>query len=141
MTAITYDMKREADVARDRLVDDLSRCNAMPDGETADAIHHRLDHERMHANYYGFFPANGAHIAGGVLAFAPVPAAYREGTTLDHALKTGGDQVAPVVRATAEVRERRHAPARARLRRSTARAPSTRCRSESAAASCRAASA
>ncbi|KVG10013.1 sensor histidine kinase [Burkholderia thailandensis] len=99
--AITHDMERETDVVIDW---QMIYFDAMPDGDIAGAIHRRLEHERMHTNYYGLFSANGTHIAGDVLAFPSELTTYRTGTTLDHTLKIAGDQVAPVVRAMAEVR-------------------------------------
>ncbi len=65
--AVTGDMEHETDVVMDW---QLIYFDSMPDTELADAIHRRLEHERMHANYYGLFSADGQHIAGDVLTYS-----------------------------------------------------------------------
>jgi signal transduction histidine kinase len=100
--AVTGDMERETDVVMEW---QLIYFDSMPHGELADAIHRRLEHERMHANYYGLFTADGQHVAGDVLTLPPDLPANRQGMTLKHTLQLMGGEPAPVVRAMAE---RRH---------------------------------
>jgi signal transduction histidine kinase len=100
-TAITHDMERETDVVIDW---QMIYFDSMPHTELAAAIHRRLEHERMHTNYYGLFAADGTHIAGDVMEFPPELKTDRTGKTLNHTLKIAGDQVPPVVRAMAEAR-------------------------------------
>ncbi|WP_244100072.1 sensor histidine kinase [Burkholderia anthina] len=100
-TAITHGMERETDVVIDW---QMIYFNSIPDTELADAIHRRLERERMHTNYYGLFTADGRHIAGDVLEFPPELKTDRSGTTLNHTLKISGGQIAPVVRAMGEQR-------------------------------------
>jgi signal transduction histidine kinase len=97
----THDMERETDVVIDW---QMIYFDSMPDSELADAIHRRLEHERMHTNYYGLFAADGAHVAGDVMALPPDLKTDRTGKTLNHTLAIAGDQVPPVVRAMAEQR-------------------------------------
>nr|WP_042626781.1 HAMP domain-containing sensor histidine kinase [Burkholderia plantarii] len=100
-TQITHDMKRETDVVIDW---QMIYFDSMADTNLAGAIHRRLEHERMHTNYYGLFAPDGRHLAGDVLEFPAGLATDRYGQTLSHTLKIAGDEVAPVVRAMAEVR-------------------------------------
>ena len=100
--AVTGDMERETDVVMEW---QLIYFDSMPHGELAAAIHRRLEHERMHANYYGLFSADGQLIAGDVLKLPPDLPADRHGMTLHHTLQVTGGEPAPVVRAMAE---RRH---------------------------------
>ncbi|WP_414445669.1 sensor histidine kinase [Burkholderia sp. 22PA0106] len=97
----THDMKSETDVVIDW---QMIYFDSMADADLPGAIHRRLEHERMHTNYYGLFAPDGRHVAGDVLEFPAELAADRNGQTLSHTLKIAGDQVAPVVRAMAETR-------------------------------------
>ena len=99
--AVTRDMEHETDVVMEW---QFIYFDSMPHGELADAIHRRLEHERMHANYYGLFSADGQHIAGDVLTLPPDLPANRQGMTLKHTLQLMGGEPAPVVRAMAERR-------------------------------------
>lgn len=99
--AVTADMERETDVVMEW---QFIYFDSMPHNELSDAIHRRLEHERMHTNYYGLFSADGQHIAGDVLTFPKDLPITRHGVTLDHTLNVMGDEQAPVVRAMAERR-------------------------------------
>lgn len=99
--AVTGDMERETDVVMDW---QFIYFDSMPQGELAGAIHRRLEHERMHTNYYGLFAADGQHIAGDVLQLPPDLPVDRRGVTLWHTLQVTGGEQAPVVRAMAERR-------------------------------------
>ncbi|MGA7781011.1 MAG: HAMP domain-containing sensor histidine kinase [Paraburkholderia sp.] len=99
--AVTGDMERETDVVMEW---QFIYFDSMPHTELADAIHRRLEHERMHTNYYGLFAADGQHIAGDVLSLPPDLPRDRRGVTLKHTLKILGGEESPVVRAMAEQR-------------------------------------
>ena len=92
-------MERETDVQMDW---QLIYLDSMPAAQLPDAIHRRLEHERMHSSYYGLFSADGQHIAGDILELPPDLTVHRRGRTLDQTLVIEGDQHAPVVRAMAE---------------------------------------
>ena len=77
----------------------------LPDNEFADAIHRRLEHQRIHTNYYGLFSSDGRLVAGDVLAYPSYLATDRPGKTLKHTLKVAADEQAPVARAMAEQRK------------------------------------
>jgi signal transduction histidine kinase len=96
--AVTGDMERETDVVMEW---QFIYFDSMPHTELADAIHRRLEHERMHTNYYGLFAANGQHIAGDVLTLPANLPADRRGVTLHHTLQIEGGEDSPVVRAMA----------------------------------------
>jgi signal transduction histidine kinase len=100
--AVTRDMERETDVVMDW---ELIYFDSLPDSELRDAIHQRLQHERMHANYYGLFSADGRHIAGEMLTFPRRLLTDRRGKTLNHAMAGAGNDEAAVVRAMAERRK------------------------------------
>jgi signal transduction histidine kinase len=100
--AVTGDMERETDVVMEW---QFIYFDSMPHSELSEAIHRRLEHERMHSNYYGLFAADGQHIAGDVLTMPPNLPVDRRGVTLEHTLQVMGGEPAPVVRAMAE---RRH---------------------------------
>ena len=101
--AVTGDMEHETDVVMQW---QLIYFDSMPHTALADAIHRRLEHERMHANYYGLFTPDGRYVAGDVLALPPGLTAERHGVTLaGNALQTLSGEPSPVVRAMAE---RRH---------------------------------
>ena len=100
--AVTGDMERETDVVMDW---QLIYFDSLPDSGLADAIHRRIEHERMHTNYYGLFAAVGRLLAGDVLAYPGALPTNRTGKTLDLTLALGRNDQAPVVRAMAERRE------------------------------------
>ncbi|MBN3754747.1 HAMP domain-containing histidine kinase [Paraburkholderia sp. Tr-20389] len=99
--SVTNTMERATDVVMDW---QLIYFDSMPIEELPQAIHRRLEHERMHTNYYGLFDANGKHIAGDVIEMPPSVSIDRHGKTLDRTLKIAGNEQAPVVRAKAELR-------------------------------------
>jgi signal transduction histidine kinase len=99
--AVTGDMEHETDVV---MAWQFIYFDSMPHTELADAIHRRLERERMHANYYGLFSADGQHIAGDVLSIPSNLPPDRSGMTLHHTLHLAGGEPAPVVRAMAEHR-------------------------------------
>jgi len=78
--------------------------DSIPDAQLPDAIYQRLEHERMHVNYYGLFTSDGKYVAGDLLAPPPHLTYTREGSTHAHTLKLRGREVSPVVRAMGEVR-------------------------------------
>jgi len=100
--AVTGDMEHETDVVMEW---QLIYFDSTPNSELADAIHRRLEHERMHSNYYGLFSADGQHIAGDVLTLPSNLPADRSGVTLDHTIWLLDGERAPVVRAMAERRD------------------------------------
>ena len=100
--AVTGDMEHETDVVMQW---QLIYFDSMPHSALADAIHRRLEHERMHANYYGLFSPDGHYVAGDVLALPPGLAPDRGGVTLArNSLQTLSGEPSPVVRAMAERR-------------------------------------
>jgi signal transduction histidine kinase len=96
---VTASMERRTDVV---IGWELIYFESLPDSELADAIYRRIEHERMHTNYYGLFSSDGRHIAGDILAYPPQLLTDRGGKTLDHTLAVAGNEEAPVVRAKAE---------------------------------------
>jgi signal transduction histidine kinase len=68
------------------------------------AIHQRLEHEHMHANYYGLFTAEGQYVAGDMLAPPPHLTFTRAGRTLEHTLQLQSGGPTPIVRAMGELR-------------------------------------
>ncbi|WP_409932405.1 ATP-binding protein [Paraburkholderia sp. BCC1886] len=99
--ALTGDMEREIDVVMDW---QLIYFDSMPDSELAGAIHRRIEHERMHANYYGLFTPQGRFLAGDVLVYPTGLPTTRTGKTLDLTLSLARNEQTPVVRAMAERR-------------------------------------
>ncbi|HLX01275.1 MAG TPA: methyl-accepting chemotaxis protein, partial [Trinickia sp.] len=99
---VTGDMERETDVVMDW---QLIYFDSLPDNQINEAIHRRLERERMHSNYYGLFAPDGSHLAGDVVALPPGVPATREGVTLNHTLPIEGNSEAPVVRAMAQKRK------------------------------------
>ncbi len=78
--------------------------DSIPDAQLPDAIYQRLEHERMHVNYYGLFTADGKYVAGDLLE-APSNITYdRVGCTLSHTLALRDRVQSPIVRAMGEVR-------------------------------------
>jgi signal transduction histidine kinase len=100
--AVTGDMERETDVVMEW---QFIYFDSMPHTDLAAAIQRRLEHERMHANYYGLFTADGQHISGDVMKLPPDLPVDRRGVTLEHTLQVMCGQPAPVVRAMAERRK------------------------------------
>ncbi|MDB5831624.1 MAG: histidine kinase [Caballeronia sp.] len=96
--AVTGQMERKADVV---IQWQLVYFGSLPDNKLADILQRRIEHERMHINYYGLFTADGAHIAGDVLMLPPGLSVERRGMTLEHTLSVAGVKQAPVVRAMA----------------------------------------
>jgi signal transduction histidine kinase len=99
--AVTGDMERETDVVMEW---QFIYFDSMPHTDLATAIERRLEHERMHTNYYGLFAADGQHISGDVMKLPPDLPVNRRGVTLEHTLQVMSGQKAPVVRAMAERR-------------------------------------
>ncbi|WP_242539868.1 sensor histidine kinase [Trinickia mobilis] len=99
---VTGDMERRTDVVMDW---QLIYFDSLPDDQLNEAVHRRLERERMHTNYYGLFAPDGSHIAGDVVALPPGVPANRKGVTLHHTLPIEGDGEAPVVRAMAQKRK------------------------------------
>jgi signal transduction histidine kinase len=100
--AVTGDMEREFDVVMDW---QLIYFDSLPDADLADAIHRRIEHERMHSNYYGLFGPDGHLLAGDVLALPPQLPTNRTGKTLNLTAAMGHDEEPPRVRAMAEQRK------------------------------------
>ncbi|WP_321926706.1 sensor histidine kinase [Paraburkholderia guartelaensis] len=78
--------------------------DSIPDAQLPEAIHQRLEHERMHVNYCGLFTSDGRYVAGDLLAPPPNLTYTREGSTHAHTVKLLDRDVSPVVRAMGEVR-------------------------------------
>jgi signal transduction histidine kinase len=98
---VTGEMERQNDLVMDW---QLTYFDAIPRAELAETIGHRLEHERMHAAYYGLFRADGEHLAGDVTRLPPGMRTDRKGVTLDHTLPVSSAEKAPVVRAMADRR-------------------------------------
>jgi signal transduction histidine kinase len=78
--------------------------DSIPDAQLPAAIYQRLEHERMHANYYGLFTSDGRYVAGDIVE-APANLAYdRVGSTLKHVLQPDEHSQSPIVRIVGEVR-------------------------------------
>jgi signal transduction histidine kinase len=78
--------------------------DSIPDAQLPEAIHQRLEHERMHVNYCGLFTSDGKYVAGDLLAPPPHLTYTREGSTHAHTLQLRDRDVSPIVRAMGEVR-------------------------------------
>lgn len=78
--------------------------DAVRDDRLPGAIYQRLEHEHLHANYYGLFTADGRYVAGDMLEPPPNLAFTREGRTLNHTLRLLDGGPSPIVRAMGEVR-------------------------------------
>jgi signal transduction histidine kinase len=78
--------------------------DAIPDANLPSAIYQRLEHEHLHANYYGLFSANGHYLAGDMIEAPPNLSFTRDGRTLNHTLKVLDGGPSPIVRAMGEVR-------------------------------------
>ncbi|MFP3569645.1 sensor histidine kinase [Paraburkholderia sp. SIMBA_030] len=99
--SVTSTMESEIDIV---LHWQLIYFDSFADGELADAVQLRSEHERMHPNYYGLFAADGTCLAGDILARPPSVPVNRAGVTLTLALNTISNGSSPVVRAMAERR-------------------------------------
>jgi signal transduction histidine kinase len=97
---VTGEMARQYDIVMDW---QLTYFDSLERGELAEAVEHRLEHERMHAAYYGLFDAAGRHLAGDVMRLPPQVNTGRQAVTLDTLPLTGGGH-APEVRAMADRR-------------------------------------
>jgi hypothetical protein len=74
----------------------------IPQAQLADMIRTRAIYGNLHIHYYGLFAANGARIAGDVLALpSPLPV-WPQGKTLEHTLPVAGMERSPVVRIMVE---------------------------------------
>lgn len=78
--------------------------DSIPDDRLPNAIYQRLEHERMHTNYYGLFTADGKYVAGDMLEPPPSLTYTRKGRTVKHALRLLDGGPSPIVRAMGEVR-------------------------------------
>jgi signal transduction histidine kinase len=78
--------------------------DSLPDEALPGAIYQRLEHERMHTNYYGLYMADGQYVAGDMLVPPPNLALTRTGRTLEHPLRLLSGGPSPIVRAMGEVR-------------------------------------
>jgi len=96
--AVTGAMEHETDVVMDW---QLLYFDSMPHDDLADAISRRIEHERMHSNYYGLFTADGQHIAGDMLALPTNLPVNRTGVTLGP-LAVAGAERAPGTKASIE---------------------------------------
>jgi signal transduction histidine kinase len=99
---VTGEMERQNDLVMDW---QLTYFGAVPRAALAQTIGERLEHERIHAAYYGLFRADGTHLAGDVMRLPPGMRTDHKGVTLSHTLSLSGTDKAPVVRAMAD---RRH---------------------------------
>jgi len=100
--AVTGQMERKADVVMQW---QLVYFGSLPDDKLSEVLQRRVEHERMHANYYGLFTADGRHVAGDVLRLPPRLSMERDGMTLEHTLSIARGEQAPVVRAMAQRRD------------------------------------
>lgn len=78
--------------------------DAIPDADLPRVIHQRLEHERMHVNYYGLFAADGHRVAGDLLAPPADLPFTREGKTLHHTLVLRDREVSPIARVVGVMR-------------------------------------
>ncbi|ALP66083.1 sensor histidine kinase [Paraburkholderia caribensis] len=95
---VTREMERQNDIVMDW---QLTYFDSLPQDQVAEAVQRRLEHERMHAAYYGLFAADGKHIAGDVTRVPRGVPTDRSPVTLDRTLPVGEGVAAPVVRAMA----------------------------------------
>jgi signal transduction histidine kinase len=82
----------------------LTYFESIPDDRLADAIRTRLEHERMHMNYYGLFCPDGTYVAGDMLV---APANFpldRRGYSENGTLSLREDGPTPTMRAMGEAR-------------------------------------
>jgi signal transduction histidine kinase len=92
------EMERQNDIVMDW---QLAYFDSLPHDEVAEAVQRRIEHERMHADYYGLFTAQGKHVAGDVIRLPREVPTDRRPVTLAHTLPVGEGLSAPVVRAMA----------------------------------------
>lgn len=78
--------------------------DSIPDAELPATIRQRLEHERMHTNFYGLYAANGTLVAGDVTRFPSGLPVDTIGVTLRHTLHLIDGQRSPIVRGMAERR-------------------------------------
>ncbi|WP_042338827.1 HAMP domain-containing sensor histidine kinase [Paraburkholderia ferrariae] len=78
--------------------------DSISDENLPGAIYQRLEHERMHTNYYGLFTASGQYLAGDMFEQPPSLQFRRQGRTIDHNLRLLDGGPSPIVRAMGEVR-------------------------------------
>jgi signal transduction histidine kinase len=98
---VTGDMKHETDIV---MRWQLIYFDSLPDNQLASAIGLRLEHERMHTNYFGLFARDGRYLAGDVIDLPPGVPTDGNSVTISHGLKVSAPAHAPVVRAIAERR-------------------------------------
>ncbi|MDE1182470.1 HAMP domain-containing sensor histidine kinase [Paraburkholderia sp.] len=96
--AVTGDLARQTDAV---MRWQLTYFDSVADTDLASTIVRRIEHERMHTNYYGLFSPTGKRVAGDVLQLPSQLKTDRVGETLDLALYVPGNEPAPVVRAMA----------------------------------------
>jgi signal transduction histidine kinase len=82
----------------------LTYFESISDRRLPDAIQMRLEHERMHTNYYGLFLANGTYVSGDMLVPPENLQLDRRGYTLHRTLSLRDAGPAPIMRAMGEVR-------------------------------------
>jgi signal transduction histidine kinase len=99
--AVTGDMERETD---DVLRWQLIYFDSVPDAALRSVIRTRLEHERMHTNYFGLFAQDGRLIAGDILSLPPGLPRDHGSVTVSRSLHIAGPGRAPVVRAMTERR-------------------------------------
>ncbi len=78
--------------------------DSIPDAELPATIRQRLEHERMHTNFYGLYSADGTLVAGDVSRFPSSLPVDTIGVTLRHTLHLIDGQQSPIVRGMAERR-------------------------------------
>lgn len=78
--------------------------DSIPDAQLPAAIYQRLEHERMHVNYYGLFTNDGRYVAGDIVEAPPNLSYDRVGSTLKHVMKPADHAQSPIVRIVGEVR-------------------------------------
>jgi signal transduction histidine kinase len=82
----------------------LTYFDSIADQNLAEAIQNRLEHERMHTNYYGLFLANGTYVSGDMLVPPANLSLDRHGYTLYRAPSLSEAGPAPIMRAMGELR-------------------------------------
>jgi signal transduction histidine kinase len=99
---VTGEMERQNDIVMEW---QLIYLKSIPHGDVSEAVERRLEHERLHAAYYGLFSAEGKHLAGDVTSLPADMPTDRTPVTLDHTLPLNAGERAPVVRAMADRRD------------------------------------
>ncbi|MFL9960709.1 HAMP domain-containing sensor histidine kinase [Paraburkholderia sediminicola] len=95
---VTGEMERQNDIV---MKWQLAYFDSLPHDEVAVAVQRRIERERMHADYYGLFTAQGKHVAGDVVRLPREVPTDRRPVTLGQTLAVGEGLSAPVVRAMA----------------------------------------